>query len=204
MKNDNTTNFKTLNKRITSQITFILLFIICTTNVSLVFGNSNTGPTFSWSDDYSIMAVDAIYYGQKEQTLVVDSYINDSDGIDTVILRLLWEPEDEWVNISATQSEGNSIWGYWNTTLKWQVDRMTGWFFEVKMWANDTLGNWSETAVMGIEFVYFLISTRTSSTTSISITSISSTTSANTHWFSPLMMLFSLFIILRERRKQHK
>ena len=120
----------------------------------IIAESSSVGPTIDWNwGPDAWMAVDGIYQGQTEEKLEFGTYINDSDGVNTVILRVKWPDNENWINHSTRRIDGNTTLGHYTGNITWvPVHGIVT--FHMKMFANDTLGDWSETSPLGIEFVY--------------------------------------------------
>ena len=114
----------------------------------------SVGPTIDWNwEPDAWISVDGIYRGQTEEKLEFGTYINDSDGVNTVILRVKWPDNENWINHSTRRIDGNETLGHYTGNITWvPVHGLVT--FHMKMFANDTLGNWSETSPLGVEFVY--------------------------------------------------
>ena len=131
-------------------------------NIHMILSQSGTNPpTIGWpygpSNATCIPAIywDGAYTGQTQEVWTWTYWVNDTDGVDTVLFRFRWGYEDEWFNRSTVLVEGNSTNGRYKGNLTWGVEwnweegrpewvdgSGTFWF---KVWANDTLGNWNET-----------------------------------------------------------
>ncbi len=66
--------------------------------------------------------------------------VNDSDGVSTVFFRFNPVGNDTWFNVTATRVEGNSTEGTYTASFEWTHTSV-----DFKVFANDTLGEWSET-----------------------------------------------------------
>ncbi|MHA1906772.1 MAG: hypothetical protein ACW98Y_05735 [Candidatus Thorarchaeota archaeon] len=124
----------------------------------------NQGPTIDWygpdnSTEEAIIAWDGIYNGQTEENWPQRAWVNDTDGVDTVVFMMRDHGETEWLNFTPTLVEGNDTLGryqynytypvWWNYTRNYPETGGFGGSFEIKIFANDTLGNWSETGILG-------------------------------------------------------
>ena len=117
------------------------------------------GPTIEWYDipenSSTVIGImwDGVYTGQTVEVRRHIVQVSDSDGVDTVILMFRWPSYDTWTNVTGVLVSGNSKSGsyaanftylvWWNETSSspaWEGD---GGYYYYKVWANDTLGNWS-------------------------------------------------------------
>ncbi|MHA2323672.1 MAG: hypothetical protein ACXACG_18760 [Candidatus Thorarchaeota archaeon] len=140
------------------------------------------GPTIDWYgqqiNESVHIAWDGAYNGQTEEVFAHRIWVNDSDGVDTVIFRYRWVAETEWTNKTGVLIEGNETTGFYNENFtydvwwNWETGRPetegNGGNFAFKLFANDTLGNWVETSprhysggyiVVNPPIEYFLFST---------------------------------------------
>ena len=133
--------------------------------------SSSDGPAIDWYDmpenGSLYICSDGMYDGQKEETLQVSRWVNDTDGVDVVIFRFRWFSEEEGRNITATRIEGDenrglyeanftyAVWWNWGTGTP--ETEGGGGNFDFKIWANDTLGNWSEVEPIRYSGGYFLV-----------------------------------------------
>jgi hypothetical protein len=120
------------------------------------------GPTIEWfgltGTEQLAIAWDGAYTGQTEEVWTHSQWINDSDGVDSVIFRYRWTGETEWMNRTGTLIEGNDTRGYYSANFTYAVwwnyetgrpeTEGSGGNFYFKIWANDTLGNWNEVGPM--------------------------------------------------------
>jgi hypothetical protein len=117
--------------------------------------SSSDGPTIEW-DPYwnATIAMDGMYEygGQTTEFFDCSVWVNDSDGVDTVLFRFSWVGTDYWINRTTVRMEGNETRGKYFGNLTWPAPK-TG-TFHLKFFANDTLGNWSESPNMTVEFSY--------------------------------------------------
>ena len=114
-----------------------------------------------------VIAWDGAYTGQTQEVWSWTYWVNDTDGVDTVLFRFRWGYEDEWFNRSTVRVEGNSTNGRYNGNLTWGVEWNWeegrpewidgGGSFGFKIFANDTLGNWIETSVIQYTGGYMII-----------------------------------------------
>ncbi|MFX1260526.1 MAG: hypothetical protein ACFFAZ_00430 [Promethearchaeota archaeon] len=133
--------------------------------------SANEGPTIEWYDTTSTASLvlfwDGAYTGQTEEVWTGTRWINDTDGIDTVIFRYRWMGETEWMNRTATLIEGNATLGryqanftyavWWNYEFGYPETEGSGGNFYFKIWANDTLGNWNEVLPMQYTGGYMIV-----------------------------------------------
>jgi len=126
-----------------------------------LIADSSDPPTVEWSD-VGILA-DGIYAGQTEEVFDFDIWVNDTDGVDTVIFRFYYR--SEWLNRTTTITEGDEIRGRYSGSLvcsvswDWISGRPSpaGHGFQFKVFANDTLGNWNETTAALYSYGYYVI-----------------------------------------------
>ncbi len=89
--------------------------------------------------------------------------MNDSLGVDSVIFRFRWSDEIEWLNRTAVLVEGDEILGKYRGNLTWAAPKQGA--FELKIFANNTLGYWNETSPMLFTFGYLFWNTSPTSLT---------------------------------------
>ena len=138
---------------------------IIDTHIYATSETSSMGPKIQWNwKQGDWMAIDGIYRGQTEERFEFGTYIQDPDGVSTVLLRVKWPDSGDWINCSTVRTDGKEETTYYSGNITWTpvMDLIT---FHIKIFANDTLGNWSETTPLGVEFVYVAIITSTTSTT---------------------------------------
>lgn len=114
-----------------------------------------------------VLAWDGAYTGQTEEVWSWTYWVNDTDGVDSVLFRFRWGYGDEWFNRSTTRVKGNSTNGRYTGNLTWGVvwnwvEGRPEWVdgggsFGFKIFANDTLGNWNETSVIQYTGGYMII-----------------------------------------------
>ena len=133
--------------------------------------SANEGPTIEWYDTTSISNLvlfwDGAYTGQTEEVWTNTRWVNDTDGIDTVIFRYRWMGESKWMNRTATLIEGNATLGryqanftyavWWNYEFGYPETEGSGGNFHFKIWANDTLGNRNEVLPMQYTGGYMIV-----------------------------------------------
>ncbi|MHA2142845.1 MAG: hypothetical protein ACXADD_15270 [Candidatus Thorarchaeota archaeon] len=122
--------------------------------VNVLHQFQSEGPVIEWYNitgtEQFIIAWDGAYTGQTEEVWMNSRWVNDSDGIDTVIFRYRWYGETEWMNKTANQVEGNltngrysanftySVW--WNYDTGRPETEGSGGNFYFKIWAKYTGG----------------------------------------------------------------
>ncbi|MFW9920958.1 MAG: hypothetical protein ACFFED_15260 [Candidatus Thorarchaeota archaeon] len=121
--------------------------------------NSTEGVTIAW---------DGAYTGQTQEVCNYVAWVNDTDGVDTVLFRYQWIGETEWMNRTASRIIGNATNGqyrgnltyavWWNYTSGYPQTEGSGGNFHFKIWANDTMGNWAETNPMTYTGGYMIVS----------------------------------------------
>jgi hypothetical protein len=150
-------------------ITAIFLVLVmsiecpCQETSSLVFSQNITaqddsaGPTIEWPETNGSLAIvhDGAYTGQTEEVWKHEIWVNDTDGVSVVIFMYRWNGEERWMNKTANLIEGNKTRGlyqanftygvWWNFIEGHPETEGSGGNFFFKVWANDTLGYWSET-----------------------------------------------------------
>ncbi|MFW9849474.1 MAG: hypothetical protein ACFFF4_10045, partial [Candidatus Thorarchaeota archaeon] len=119
------------------------------------------------SSETMVLAWDGAYTGQTEETWHMDAWINDTDGVDTVIFMFMSTRESEWNNQTPTLIEGNATLGryqynytysvWWNYTINRPQVENAGGNFDFKIFANDTLGHWTETGILSYTGGYMLV-----------------------------------------------
>ncbi len=140
----------------------MVLFPFCgnTNNPSIyeniIFSQAQIGgPTIGWDPIWNnTIAEDGTYSGQTEEHFDWTVWVNDSDGIDNVLFRFNWAGTDYWINRTTVRIEGNVTYGRYLGNLTWPAPK-TG-TFHLKFFANDTLGNWSESPNMTVDFGYLV------------------------------------------------
>lgn len=111
---------------------------------------------FNWDGEYS---------GQTEEVWPSKNWINDSDGLDTVIYQYKWLNDGEWMNRTPLLLESNSTHGLYsyNFTQRvwwdWGTNRVQieGGSFKFRIFANDSLGNWRTTPIIGYNGGYLFV-----------------------------------------------
>ncbi len=129
------------------------------------------GPIIQWyglENETIAIAWDGAYTGQTEEVWSYSVWVNDTDGVSTVLFRYLWMGETEWMNRTARRISGDTINGrytgnltyavWWNETSGYPETEGSGGNFYFKIWANDTLGNWSETSSIAYMGGYWYVS----------------------------------------------
>ncbi|MDF1539689.1 MAG: hypothetical protein P1Q69_12385 [Candidatus Thorarchaeota archaeon] len=150
-----------------------ILFVNTATNVEAVFMQSeDSGPTIEWygpenSSSSVVIAWDGAYTGQTEDGWSLRAWINDTHGVDTVIYMIRETTETEWENVTPSLVEGNDTIGYyqynytyavwWNYNLNRPQVEGTGGNFDFKIFANDSLGHWTETGILTYSGGYMLV-----------------------------------------------
>jgi len=131
--------------------------------------SSLEAPSIDWpySEPGVVIAWDGAYNGQTEEVWGSSAWVNDSDGVDCVLYRYRWTSQTEWINRTTTLMEGNDTTGryYGNFTYEvwwnWESGSVEtegdGGFFQFKIFANDTLGNWNETIPVQYNGGYILV-----------------------------------------------
>ena len=130
---------------------------------------SENGPIIEWSESNEtvVIAWDGIYDGQTEDVWNHIAWVNDTDGVSSVIFRYRWIGETEWMNRTTVRISGDSMNGeyqgnltyavWWNYTAGYPETEGSGGNFYFKIWANDTLGYWSETSAMQYMGGYMIV-----------------------------------------------
>ena len=130
----------------------------------------NDPPTIEWPVPLNytlevLMNWDLEYNGQTEQVFPSKNWINDSDGIDTVIYQYKWLSEGDWMNRTPTLLESNSTHGLYSYNFTqqvwwdWSINRVQveGGPFKFRIFANDSLGNWRLTSIYGYNWGYLFV-----------------------------------------------
>jgi hypothetical protein len=129
------------------------------------------GPTIDWlgssTNESLVIAWDGVYNGQTEEVHRIQARVNDSDGVDSVIFRFMSVAESEWSNVTGVMTEGDALNGsyhanytyavWWDYVASRPMTEGSGGNFRVKIFANDTLGNWIETGNLTYSGGYFLV-----------------------------------------------
>jgi hypothetical protein len=149
----------------------VILLMVWLGSAFVIGVSANEGPTIEWYDDITtgsvVLAWDGIYNGQTEEVWTDSRWVNDTDGVDTVIFRYRWTGETEWMNRTATLIEGNATVGrysanftydvWWNYDTGRPETEGSGGNFYFKIWANDSLGNWNEVLPMQYTGGYMIV-----------------------------------------------
>ncbi|MGY5854312.1 MAG: hypothetical protein RTU92_12145 [Candidatus Thorarchaeota archaeon] len=111
------------------------------------------------------IAYDGAYTGQTEEVWRFTHWVNDSDGVDTVLFRFWRSLEDGWFNTTPLRIQGDEHNGRYQGNLTWAVSwdwanarpipAGGGFFF--KIYANDSLGNWVETGYFECSGGYMIV-----------------------------------------------
>jgi len=162
--------------------------------------NATEGVTLFWDD---------VYTGQTEKVWPSTNWVNDSDGIDTVIFQYMCQTDIEWMNRTPTLLQGNYTHGQYNyqfiQLVLWNNETnyayVEGGPFKFRIFANDTLGNWRTTpANYYIGGYPFIITPTTTSTTGSQL----STILGETLWIIAIgasaTITVIVFVIHRRRR----
>ncbi|MFW9910460.1 MAG: hypothetical protein ACFFEF_18030 [Candidatus Thorarchaeota archaeon] len=129
------------------------------------------GPSIDWmvDDEFQNITIawDGAYTGQTEENWDFWIWVNDTDGVDTVIFMFMWIGRTEWKNVTGVLVEGNSTKGlyngnftyavWWNYTLGRPQTEGSGGNFHFKLFANDTLGNRNTSPVLTYMGGYMLV-----------------------------------------------
>ena len=134
--------------------------------------SSELGPTIEWSgpansSESVMLAWDGAYTGQTEDSWTLSAWINDTDGVDTVLFSFRTFLDSEWTNRTPSRIEGNDTRGlyqfnytyavWWNYTLSAPQWDGTGGNFDFKIIANDTLGHTTETGILIYSGGYMIV-----------------------------------------------
>ena len=169
-------------------LTSFPLFYLSTTSAtdSLSLVPLDSGPSINWPSEEEVLFVDDLYTGQSHETFEWTVWINDSLGVDTVLFRFRWWDDEDWINRTGARMEGDVFRGKYKGSLTWPAPSCVS--FHLKIFANNTLGQWNETSPMLVIFGYFNWYPSTTSPTS----STSPTTSQSLI-FDPSLTLFLVF-----------
>ena len=111
------------------------------------------GPDISWpSTPIPDLFIDGAYTGQTVEIFEYQTTVNDSDGVDIVLFCFKWARDDDWINRSSIRTQGDEFQGTYEGNLTWPAPG--GGVFQFKVFANDSLGDWNETAPMRVTFGY--------------------------------------------------
>lgn len=131
----------------------------------------SSGPTIDWQygDDgqNASLCWDGVYDGQTEEVWSNWVWINDTDGVDSVLFMYMWIGQSNWMNVTGALKEGNSTKGYYNGNFSYRVWwnytesrpewEGSGGNFYFKVFANDTLGHWSDTPILTYMGGYLIV-----------------------------------------------
>jgi hypothetical protein len=131
----------------------------------------SSGPTIDWMYGDGVQNVtiawDGVYDGQTEDTWSHWVWVNDTDGVDTVLFMYMWIGESNWRNVTGILKEGNATRGcyngnvsyrvWWNYTSSRPEWEGSGGNFHFKVFANDTLGHWSESPILTYTGGYMIV-----------------------------------------------
>jgi hypothetical protein len=118
---------------------------------TLSLDSSETGPSIDWYQDSNVtLFIDGAYTGQSQEIYERWVWVNDSLGVDSVIFRFKWSDSEEWLNRTGFLVEGDSSSGKYEGNLTWPAPG--GGTFQLKIFANNTSGYWSETSPMTVHF----------------------------------------------------
>ena len=143
-------------------VTWLLCLILV--NIPISYGSipvintqsldsSGTGPSIHWfPEPIPTLNMDGAYTGQTQEIYEHGVWVNDSLGVDTVLLRFKWSYEEEWVNRTTVLIEGDEFLGRYLGNRTWPAPG--GGTFQLKVFANNTLGYWNETSPMTAVFGY--------------------------------------------------
>ena len=162
--------------------------------------NATEGVTLFW---------DGVYTGQTENVWPSTNWVNDSDGIDTVIFQYMCQTDIEWMNRTPTLLQGNYTHGQYNyqfiQLVLWNNETnyayVEGGAFKFRIFANDTLGNWRTTPANHYIGGYpFIITLTTNSTTGSQVSIIL----GETLWIITIgasaIITVTVFVIYRRSR----
>ena len=117
------------------------------------FDSSETSPIIDWPPEpIPTLYMDGAYTGQSQETFEWWIWVNDSLGVDSVIFRFKWSDDEEWLNRTTVLVEGDEFLGRYIGNLTWPAPG--GGTFQLKIFANNTLGYWNETSPMTVHFGY--------------------------------------------------
>ncbi len=131
----------------------------------------SSGPTIDWTygpDGENVtLCWDGMYDGQTEEVWPHWVWVNDTDGVDTVLFMYRWMGESNWRNVTGVLKEGNATRGYYNGNFSYRVwwnytaarpqCEGSGGNFHFKVFANDTLGHWSGTPILTYTGGYMIV-----------------------------------------------
>ena len=152
---------------------WVVVALVSGTSIADAFSvqSENAGPTIDWyvqPNETLFLAWDGAYTGQTEEFWNHTVWINDTNGVDTVIFRNRWVSETKSTNKTPTQIDGNDTVGlynsnftyavWWNYTLNRPQTEGNGGNFNFQIFANDTLGNWSESGILIYTGGYMFVS----------------------------------------------
>lgn len=122
------------------------------TNI-LSLDSSESGPSITWyPEPIPTLVIDGAYTGQSQEIYERRVWVNDSLGVDIVIFRFKWSYDEEWRNRTTVLVEGDEFLGRYKGNLTWSAPG--GGTFQFKIFANNTLGHWTETSALTVQFGY--------------------------------------------------
>jgi hypothetical protein len=131
----------------------LLLHGSATTINTSSFHISESGPNIDWPPEpVATLFIDGAYTGQTQEIFEWWVWVNDSLGVDSVIFRFKWSHDDDWLNRTTLLVEGDEFLGRYKGNLTWPAPG--GGSFQLKIFANNTLGYWNETSPMTVFFGY--------------------------------------------------
>jgi hypothetical protein len=96
--------------------------------------------------------MDAMTLGGGEDSFTSGYWVSDPDGVSTVLFRYRMSGNQSWVNRTTEMTSGNVTRGYYTGGLTYEIKPIIR--FDFKVFANNTLGNWTETEPMTVEIAY--------------------------------------------------
>ncbi|NHJ14353.1 MAG: hypothetical protein EAX95_11790 [Candidatus Thorarchaeota archaeon] len=139
--------------------------------IHMLAQGGETPPTVDWFGipmnwtDAGTICWDGVYNGQTEQVWTFEHWVNDSDGVDTVIFQFKKWGEEIWLDRPGILIDGNMSRGFYKGNFTYNVwwDWETNWVrsevgsFCYRLFANDTLGNWVTTPPLCYTGGYMLV-----------------------------------------------
>jgi hypothetical protein len=106
-----------------------------------------------WGSDFenSNFFVDAIYEGQTNITWSEHFQVLDDDGVNVTLLRIRFNDSDVWQQSQGILMSGDMYNGFYDAFFTWDLTERL-YLFDVKIFADDTIGNWVETPILSVSY----------------------------------------------------
>jgi hypothetical protein len=191
----------------------------CSTNDTCEINALDVGgvdpPTIEWMfPEDATMATgvtwDGAYTGQTELTWAYSSWVNDTDGVDTVFFQYRHATSGDWMNRTPSLVSGDSTNGEYSYTfvqeVSWDWDTNQpvvegGLYVEFRIYANDSLGNWRTTLATSKGGNWLSIQTPTSTVTTTNSTTDSPIIPLEVWLLSGSVVVIVIVIMVAYRRR---